>query len=176
MSGRDWRRLAVALVCGAVGIAGGVWVQARFWPTPSPRAVPGAPGAAAHVGPPLAPSAIDWRHPPLPDGTRVVFPIVRATPKGVQAQYMCETTLPPAAVGEFYKSQLARDGWSLYNGPDVGAAATLPGKNAHSGRRLTASLLFRRQGPDGRQSCWLTVFAASDGRTAFRISALPGGR
>lgn len=173
MAVRDWRRLAAALVCGAVGIAGGVWVQARFWPKPRPA--PFHPGAAEHSGPPLAPSAIDWRHPPLPEGARVVFPVVRSSPRGLQAQYMCEAPLPPAAVRDFYQSQLARDGWTLYNGPEMGAAAALPGKNAAPGR-LAGSLLFRRQGPQGRQSCWLTLFAAKDGQTAFRLSVLPGGR
>ena len=175
MAVRDWRRLGVALVCGAAGIAGGVWVQARFWPAPPPRAFPSHPGEAAPSGAPLAPSAIDWSHPPLPEGARVVFPVVRATPQGVQAQFMCEAPLPPDAVREFYQSQLARDGWSPYNGPEMGAAATAQGKNARGGR-LAASLLFRRQGPQGRQSCWLTIFDAQDGRTAFRLSVLPGGR
>lgn len=161
--GRNFRRLFFALFCGALGLAAGVWAQRFFWPAGRARASTAAEPAVNSAFPAAAdlpPSKIDWKNPPLPAGARVVFPLVQESSLGLKAQYLCETAAAPETVREFYRSQLARDGWTLYNGR-VGAADG------------AGSLLLYRYSEGRRWQFWLTVFNAKDGKTSFRISVLP---
>jgi len=167
MSGWNVKKLLLALAGGGLGLWGAVWAQGYFWPHSARREALSGVLTSGNKAPTPPPggnlSNIDWEHPPLPPQSTIIFPLCEKTSMGLRVQYMCESGAGAGEIRDFYKSQLARDGWTIYNGARLSKAGT-------------ENLLMYRDAAGRRLQFWLTVFPPRPerkGKTGFRIAVLP---